>query len=58
MRELKILKGVKKLGLQNNGHLPVIVSAKICSNIGEILMTHVGKSIYEVFKIDESIHDF
>lgn len=56
-KELKILKKIKQLELDHNGGFPEILSAKISQSIGEIVMTNVGKDVFEVFKISQSLDD-
>ena len=41
-KELKILKKIKSLQLEDNGGFPVIISAKLSNTIGEILMSYAG----------------
>lgn len=41
-KELKILKKIKFLQLKDNGGFPMIVSAKMSTTLGEILMTYEG----------------
>lgn len=35
----------------------MIISAKLSSSLGEIMMSYVGKDIFEVFKIERSLND-
>ena len=56
-KELKILKKIKSLELKNNGGFPLIVSAKLSSSLGEIMMTYAGPDIFEVFNIEKSLND-
>lgn len=55
--ELKILKKIKSLALKNNGGFPVIISAKLSSSTGEIMMSYVGKDIFEIYSIDRGLND-
>jgi len=41
-KELKILKKIMSLQLEDNGGFPVIISAKLSNTIGEILMSYAG----------------
>jgi hypothetical protein len=50
-KEMKLLKRIKQLQLANNGGFPVIFSAKISNVLGEIMMSYVGKDIFEHFEI-------
>jgi predicted AAA+ superfamily ATPase len=43
--------------LKDNGGFPVIISAKLSNSLGEILMSFVGRDIFEVFDIQESLDD-
>jgi hypothetical protein len=56
-KELKLLKKIKSLDLKDNGGFPVILSAKLSNSLGEILMSYVGKDIFEVFDIQKSLDD-
>jgi hypothetical protein len=56
-KELKILKKIKSLELENNGGYPIILSAKFSASLGEILMTYAGKDIFEIFEIHKSLED-
>lgn len=56
-KELKVLKRIKQLDLQNNGGFPVILSAKISNSLGEIMMSHVGSNIYDFFKLQLDVND-
>ena len=56
-KELQILKKIKQLELKNNGGFPVIISAKLSNTLGEIMMSYVGKDIFEVFNIEKSLND-
>ena len=50
-KELKILKKIKSLELDNNGGFPVIISAKLSNTLGEIMMSYSGKDIFDAFNI-------
>lgn len=50
-KELKILKKIKTLNLENNAGFPVIISAKISSTIGEIVMSYAGMDMFELYNI-------
>ena len=50
-KELKILKKIKSLDLEDNGGFPLIVSAKFSNNFGEIMMSYCGRDIFEEFDI-------
>lgn len=41
-KELKILKKIKHLELNQNGGFPEIISAKMSQSVGEIVMSYVG----------------
>lgn len=56
-KELKILKKIKHLNLENNGGFPVVLSAKQSRSLGEILMTYVGKNIFDQFDLSKSFED-
>jgi serine/threonine protein kinase len=56
-KELKILKRIKLLDLKDNGGFPVILSAKLSVNTGEIMMTYVGRDIFLEFEIDKGLDD-
>ena len=56
-KELKILKKIKSLELRNNGGFPIIISAKISNNLGEIMMTYAGRDIFDVYEIQDSLED-
>lgn len=43
--------------LKANGGFPIIISAKLSSSLGEIMMSYVGKDIFEVFNIERSLND-
>ena len=57
-KELKILKNIKTLDLENNGGFPVVISAKMSNSIAEILMSYVGKDIFEIFNLQDSLEDY
>jgi hypothetical protein len=50
-QELKLLKKIKSLEMPNNGGFPLILSAKVSKNFGEILMTYQGSDLYEILHI-------
>lgn len=50
-KDLKVLKRIKHLQLNNNGGFPVILSCKCCQTHGEILMTNVGENLYNLYNI-------
>lgn len=54
-KELKLLKRIKRLGLENNGGFPVVLSAKTTKNYGEIMMSFVGPTIEKKFELDLSL---
>lgn len=56
-KELKILKKIKCLNLENNGWFPVIISAKITNGLGEILMTYCGEDMFQLYEIQKSLED-
>ena len=56
-KELKILKKIKSLELENNGGFPLIISAKLSNTLGEILMSYAGPDIFDVFNISQSLED-
>jgi hypothetical protein len=56
-KELKILKKIKSLELEENGGFPIIISAKISKSLGEIMMTFCGKDIFEEFELQKSLED-
>lgn len=41
-KDMKILKKIKSLNLKDNGGFPMILSAKISKNFGEIMMSYTG----------------
>ena len=57
-KELKILKNIKTLDLENNGGFPVVISAKMSNSIAEILMSYVGKDIFEIYDLQDSLEDY
>ena len=57
-KELKILKSIKTLDLENNGGFPVVISAKMSNSIAEILMSYVGKDIFEIYELQDSLEDY
>jgi hypothetical protein len=56
-KELKILKKIKSLQLEDNGGFPVIISAKLSNTIGEILMSYAGQDIFTKYNIQKSLED-
>ena len=46
-----MLKKIKYLDLENNGGFPYIVSAKLSNTLGELMMSYVGKDLFEEFNI-------
>mmetsp|Transcript_3089 Transcript_3089/g.4732 ORF Transcript_3089/g.4732 Transcript_3089/m.4732 type:complete len:265 (-) Transcript_3089:771-1565(-) len=56
-KELKILKKIKQLQLKDNGGFPVIVSAKLSTSLGEILMSFAGRDVFELLEIQKSLED-
>jgi hypothetical protein len=56
-KELKILKKIKSLDLKDNGGFPLIISAKLSNNLGEIMMSYCGKDLYEEYDIQQSLED-
>jgi hypothetical protein len=56
-KELKILKKIRSLDLEDNGGLPIIISAKLSPTLGEIVMSYVGNDIFNVFNISHSLDD-
>ncbi len=56
-KELKILKKIKSLQLEDNGGFPVIISAKLSNTIGEILMSYAGQDIFTKHNIQKSLED-
>jgi serine/threonine protein kinase len=54
-KDLIILKKIKKLKLKNNGGFPLILSAKVSWNIGEILTTYVGIDLYAHLDLNQSV---
>ena len=45
------------LDLEENGGLPIIISAKLSPTLGEIVMSYVGNDIFDVFNISQSLDD-
>ena len=56
-KEVKILKKIKQLDLDQNGGFPVILSAKISPTLGEIVMSYVGHDLFDEFNISQSLDD-
>lgn len=54
-KELKLLKRIKQLGLENNGGFPVLFSSKTSTVYGEIMMSFVGPTIQEKFALNLSM---
>ena len=54
-KELKLLKRIKMLGLENNGGFPVVLSAKTSNIHGEIMMSFVGPTLEQKFALNLSI---
>ena len=54
-KELKLLKRIKRLGLENNGGFPVVLSAKTSNTYGEIMMSFVGPTIENKFGLNLSL---
>jgi len=54
-KELKILKKIKSLNLENNGWFPVIISAKITNVLGEILMTYMGEDMFQIYNVQSTL---
>jgi hypothetical protein len=54
-KELKILKKIKSLNLENNGWFPVIISAKITNVLGEILMTYMGEDMFQIYDVQRTL---
>lgn len=56
-KELKVLKKIKQKNLPDNAGFPVILSAKVTSTIGEIIMSYRGVDLYRYHNIANSLHD-
>ena len=56
-KELKVLKKLKSLEIENNGGFPVIITAKLSEKVGEIMMSYSGRDIFEEFEIAQSLED-
>lgn len=52
-KDLKILKKIKSLNLKDNAGFPIILSAKISKNFGEILISQSGQDILSFYNLHE-----
>ena len=54
-KEVKILKKIKSLDIKQNGNFPLILSAKLSNNIGEILVSKTGMDMFTYLGIPKSL---
>ena len=54
-KEVKVLKKIKSLDIKNNGNFPLILSAKLSNNIGEIIVNNTGHDMFTYLGIPKSL---